>query len=74
MARWRLRNGTLRTAEVLTDSRGRVRIRGRTPTFVATFCDGAGAWPEVPTGCKDEPAAKAILANLERRAELSARV
>jgi len=69
-ARWRLRNGTLRTAEVLTDARGRVRIRGRTATFVAKFRDGAGVIVEIPTGCKDETAAKAVLANLERRAEL----
>ncbi|MBX3356725.1 MAG: hypothetical protein KF724_13605, partial [Phycisphaeraceae bacterium] len=69
-ARWRLRNGTLRTAEVLTDARGRVRIRGRTAAFVAKYRDGSGVWTEVPTGCKDETAARAVLANLERRAEL----
>lgn len=69
-ARWRLRNGTLRTAEVLTDARGRVRIRGRTATFVAKFRNGAGVIVEPPNGCKDETAAKAVLANLERRAEL----
>jgi len=69
-ARWRLRNGSLRTAEVLTDERGRVRIRGRTATFVAKYRDGCGIWTVVPTGCKDETAARAVLARLERRAEL----
>ncbi|MBX3354867.1 MAG: hypothetical protein KF724_04125, partial [Phycisphaeraceae bacterium] len=70
MARWRLRNGALRTAEILDGADGRVRIRGRTATYVARYRDGSGVWTEVPTGCKDETAAKAILANLERRAEL----
>ncbi len=70
IARWRLRNGKLRTAETFDGEGGRARIRGRTPTYIAKYRDGAGIWVEVSTGCKDETAARAILGQLERRAEL----
>lgn len=70
LARWRLRNGKLRTAEVFEGRGGTLRIRGRTASYVAKYRDGDGVWTEVATGCKDETAARAILGQLERRAEL----
>ncbi|MBY0313664.1 MAG: hypothetical protein K2W85_16490, partial [Phycisphaerales bacterium] len=71
--RYRIRSGKLRTAEVLwggTAGDGRVRMRGTTKSYIAKFRDAAGYWIERPTGCSDETAARAVLAQLERRAEL----
>lgn len=70
VARWRLRNGKLRKAEVFEGRDGSLRIRGRTAAYIAKYRDRSGVWLEVPTGCKDETAARAILAQLERRAKL----
>jgi integrase len=70
VARWRLRNGKLRTAEVFEGRDGSLRIRGRTAAYVAKYRDRNGVWVEAATGCKDETAARAILGQLERRAEL----
>ncbi|MCE2968418.1 MAG: tyrosine-type recombinase/integrase [Phycisphaerales bacterium] len=70
IARYRIRSGKLRTAEVFTAADGRVRIRGTTKSYIAKFRDAAGYWIERPTGCSDETAARAVLAQLERRAEL----
>jgi integrase len=68
--RYRIRSGKLRTAEVFTAADGRVRMRGTTKSYIAKFRDAAGYWIERPTGCSDETAARAVLAQLERRAEL----
>ncbi len=70
IARWRLRNGKLRTAEVLVGRSGKLRIRGKTRAYVARYRDHHGVWVDEPTGCKDEVAARAILNRLERQAEL----
>ncbi len=70
MARYQLRNGKVRTAEVFTAADGRERIRGETKSYIAKFRDAAGYWVERPTGCTDETAARAVLAQLQRRAEL----
>lgn len=70
VARWRLRSGKLRTAEVFDGRDGSLRIRGTTRSFIAKYRDAMGVWREHPTGCRDETAARAILAQLERRAEL----
>ncbi|MBN8596522.1 MAG: tyrosine-type recombinase/integrase [Planctomycetes bacterium] len=70
IARYRIRSGKLRTAEVFTAADGRVRIRGETKAYIAKFRDAAGLWIERPTGCTDETAARAVLAQLERRTEL----
>lgn len=70
IARWRLRSGKVRTAEVFQGEDGRIRIRGRTASFVAKYRDASGVWREHPTGCRDETAARAVLAQLERRVEL----
>jgi len=69
VARYRIRGGKLRTAEVFTAADGRVRMRGETKGYIAKYRDESGAWAETPTGCTDETAARAILAQLQRRAE-----
>ncbi|HRQ74691.1 MAG TPA: site-specific integrase [Phycisphaerales bacterium] len=70
VARWRLRNGKLRTAEVFEGKNGSLRIRGQTKSYIAKFRDAAGLWVEEATGCTDETAARAVLTRLQRRAEL----
>jgi len=70
MARYRIRGGALRTAEVFTAADGRVRMRGETKAYIAKYRDASGAWIEKQTGCTDETAARAILGQLQRRAEL----
>ena len=71
VARWRLRNGQLRSAEVVVARKdGKLRVRGRSRLYMARYRDGSGEIVEVATGCKDEVAARAVLTQLERRAEL----
>ncbi len=70
VARWRLRNGQLRSAEVVDGKDGKLRVRGRSRLYMARYRDGRGETVEVSTGCKDEVAARALLTHLERRAEL----
>jgi len=70
VARWRLRNGQWRSGEVVECKDGKTRVRGQSQFYVARYRDGGGQVVEVPTGCKDEVAARAVLAKLERQAEL----
>ena len=42
----------------------------RRRTYTAKYRDGSGIVREVATGCRDESAARSVLAELERRAEL----
>lgn len=69
-ARWRLRNGQQRSAEIVDCQDGKTRVRGQSKYFIARFRDGSGEIVEERTTCKDEVAARALLAQLERRAEL----
>src|SRR4051812_602621 len=68
-ARWKVK-GKTRTAPLTTGQDGSDRIVTESPFFVAKFRDGAGVVQTVPTGCRDETAARQVLADLERRAEL----
>jgi integrase len=70
VARWRLRNGQLRSAEVVDCKDGKLRVRGQSRFFMARYRDGSGEIVEIATGCRDEVAARAVLTQLERRAEL----
>lgn len=70
IARWRLRSGKTRTAEVVDCQDGKLRVRGKSKFYTARFRDGAGNVIEVPTGCRDEVAARSVLTQLERKAEL----
>lgn len=70
LARWRNRRGRMQTAPVTTGVDGSVRIVLEAATFTAKFRDGSGRVVEKATGCRDESAARRVLAELERRAEL----
>ena len=73
LARWIDAKGRTRTSQVVVPEAGKFagkeRILVRVPTFTAKYRDGAGHVQAVATGCKDETAARAVLAELERRAE-----
>lgn len=69
-ARWKDAKGKLRTAPLTTGREGQERIVITAATFTAKYRDGGRIVREVPTGCRDEVAARSILADLERRAQL----
>src|SRR5437762_3021675 len=69
-ARWKDRKGKTRTAALTTGEDGSERILLESPFYVAQYRDGSGALCVVSTGCRDETAARSVLADLERRAEL----
>lgn len=68
-ARWKGPNGKSRTARIVEGKDGELRIAVESKWF-AKYRDGEGFLREVATGCNDEQAARAVLAKLERRAEL----
>src|SRR5262245_44752711 len=69
-ARWKDRRGRTRTAPLTVGQGGADRIVIESAKFVAKYRDGGGVVREVPTGCRDEVAARQVLADLERKAEL----
>jgi integrase len=69
-ARWRDRRGKTRTAPLTNGEDGSERIAIESPVYVAKYRDGAGVVQTVSTGCRDETAARRVLAELERKAEL----
>ena len=58
------------TYPVTTGKDGSQRIVVESGTYVAKYRDGAGIVRKVGTGCRDEGAARSVLGELERRAEL----
>jgi integrase len=68
-ARWRNGNGKLCTAPVRTTPRGDCIVQ-ETGKYLARYRDGEGVTQTIPTGCRDESAARAVLVGLEKRAEL----
>jgi integrase len=69
-ARWKDRKGKIRTAPLTKGKKGADRIVTESAYFVAKYRDGSGVLRIKPTGCRDETAARQVLAELERRAEL----
>jgi integrase len=69
IARWRDSRGSIRTAQVRTTARGDC-IAMHSTKYVARYKDANGEHRTVSTGCRDIVAAKAVLADLVRRAEL----
>src|SRR5689334_9420452 len=69
-ARWKDRRDRTRTAPVTVGMGGADRILTESPYYVAKYRDGAGIVRIAATGCRDEQAARRVLADLERRAEL----
>ena len=70
LARWKNRQGKTTTATLTTGAAGERRVLIESGFYFAKYRDGANVVRVVPTGCKDETAARAVLADLERRAEL----
>lgn len=68
--RWTDPKGKTRTARLAVGRNGEHRIAFESRTYVAKYRDGSGIVRVVSTGCKDETAARSVLAELERRAEL----
>lgn len=68
-ARWKDAKGKSRTAPVTIGRDGAERIEITARTFTAKYRDGQGIVREVATGCRDEQAARAVLAGLTKRAE-----
>src|SRR5262249_48571078 len=69
-ARWRDRKGKTRTAPLTVGKDGSDRVLIESPYYVAKYRDAGDQVQEVSAGCRDEPAARRVLAALERRAEL----
>jgi integrase len=69
VATWGDSKGKLRTAPVTAGKDGALRIRDRSKPYYARYRDGNGEPITVPTKCRDETAARQVLATLERRAE-----
>ncbi|MGO9109108.1 MAG: tyrosine-type recombinase/integrase, partial [Thermoguttaceae bacterium] len=69
-ARWRDCKGKARSAPLTKGNGGADRIIIKARTYTAKYRDGSGIVREVATGCRDEAAARSILGDLERRAEL----
>jgi hypothetical protein len=69
-ARWKDRKGKTRTAPLTVGKDGSERIVIESSRYVAKYRDPAGVVQVVPTGCRDEQAARRVLGDLERRAEL----
>lgn len=67
VAVWTDASGKRRQAPATAGDMPRIRVRGG--TYTAQFTDGAGVVRRVATGCKSLDAARAVLADLERRAE-----
>lgn len=70
IARWKLRNGKVRSAEVVPHRNGDLRVRGRSAFYTAKYRDSNGRIVEVSTNCREETAARALLVQLERQVEL----
>jgi integrase len=59
----------MRSAEVVEGEDGTIRVRGRSKFYMAKYRDGSGNVVEVSTGCRDETAARQVLADLMKRSE-----
>src|SRR4051812_31695487 len=69
-ARWKDAAGKTRKARITVGRDGTLRITIESSRYYAKYRDGDRIVRTVPTGCKDETAARAVLAELEREAEL----
>jgi len=69
-ARWKDRKGKTQTAPLTKGKDGSDRIVIESSRYVAKYRDGTGVVRVVPTGCRDEQAARRVLGDLERRGEL----
>ncbi len=70
LAQWQDAKGKTRTAPLTVGKDGQDRIVIEAGTYTAKYRDGSGIVRKVATGCRDETAARSVLGDLERRAEL----
>jgi len=68
-ARWKDGTGKTKTAKLTTGRDGSERIVQQAATYTASYRDGQDLLREVATGCRDETAARQVLADLVKRAE-----
>src|SRR5438445_4486160 len=72
-ARWRDRHGNIRTAKIIVVGKGtrigQERIEIVSSFYFARYRDNNHRMRIEPTGCRDETAARQVLANLQRKAE-----
>lgn len=68
-ATWKDAKQKTRKAMVTASKEGKPRILIESRTYIAKYRDGVGVVQTVATGCRDETAARQMLANLERQAE-----
>ena len=69
-ARIKPAKGRAQTFSTTTGRDGKPRIVVTSGTYLAKYRDGSGIVRKVETGCCDEGAARSVLGELERRAEL----
>src|SRR5229473_5681214 len=69
-ARWKPAKGKTRSVPRTVGKDGTERLILESPYWHAKFRDGSGIVRVVPTGCRDETAARRVLGDLLRRAEL----
>ena len=69
IARWKPAKGRTATAPVARGKDGSLRILKKAATYTAKFRNGQGIVVEKATGCRDEGAARSVLAELEKKAE-----
>ena len=68
IARWKPAKGRTATAPVARGKDGSLRILKKAATYTAKFRNGQGIIVEKATGCRDEGAARSVLAELEKKA------
>jgi integrase len=69
MAMWPDRRGRQRYDRITTSRNGQVKILRYSPTYVARYRDENGVTRTVSTGCRDEQAARHVLADILKRVE-----
>ena len=69
MVMWFDRRGRRKYDEMTTGKRGEPKIIRRSPTYFARYRDADGVERIESTGCKDEQAARQVLADLQKRVE-----
>src|SRR5947209_2677558 len=70
LVQWKDKRNRTRTAPLTIGEDGSDRIVTESATYFAKYRDGSGIVRTIATRCRDETAARQILADLERRAEL----
>ncbi len=68
-ARWTDGKGRTRTTKVITTEAGQDRLLFEAATYTAKYRDGTGCIVKQTTGCRTLDAAKAVLVDLETRAD-----